>query len=258
MNFGKGLALPPGGAGRTATAVDRREQNCLANGVDLASDDPYWFTDPWTGRLSVLRLQVRRQHHRTCATPTRPTASATRRGVRGGRRALGRGQRPRPGAPRPAPRSAQRVWHSIIAGARDPVLPALLRRGVPGRLARDPLQPRRDAPAGHVRRLNSSRALAPVLNSPFGRPAGTRTAARCAAWSSGTARTSTCSWPRLPAVCTGWFSTPCLGDATATVARRHPARTARHERPVHGQLRRPQRRPLYRIDGGTHADDRHR
>ena len=51
MNYGKGLALPPGddpgvnGNWWSGTA----EQNCLANGVDLASVDLYWFTDPWQG-----------------------------------------------------------------------------------------------------------------------------------------------------------------------------------------------------------------
>jgi hypothetical protein len=47
-NYGKGLALPPGGnqfAGNWWS--DAAEQNCWTNGVDLDSVDMYWFTDPY-------------------------------------------------------------------------------------------------------------------------------------------------------------------------------------------------------------------
>jgi hypothetical protein len=48
MNLGKGLALPPGDGNWWADAA---EQNCWVDGVDLASDDLYWFTDPWQGEF---------------------------------------------------------------------------------------------------------------------------------------------------------------------------------------------------------------
>ena len=51
MNLGKGLALSPGDPpGKNDNWWSgAAEQNCWANGLDLASVDMYWFTDPWTG-----------------------------------------------------------------------------------------------------------------------------------------------------------------------------------------------------------------
>jgi hypothetical protein len=58
-NFGKGLAQPPGNPDPTRPwrgdgtngnwYSSAAEQSCFANGVDLASEDMYWWTDPWQG-----------------------------------------------------------------------------------------------------------------------------------------------------------------------------------------------------------------
>ena len=118
MNFGKGLALPPGddpgvnGNWWSGTA----EQNCLANGVDLASVDMYWFTDPWQGdfccgyrygdNVTNLRNADATDGHR------HPNWSFVEVGEPWG-----------PNDPEPKrsilPAEIQSaVWHSVIAGAR--------------------------------------------------------------------------------------------------------------------------------------------
>jgi hypothetical protein len=49
-NWGKGLALLPSDApGSGNFWADTAEQNCWTNGVDLDSNDLYWFTDPYQG-----------------------------------------------------------------------------------------------------------------------------------------------------------------------------------------------------------------
>lgn len=51
--YGKGVALPPHNPGDPGSNgnwwSDAVEQNCWVNGVDVASNDLYWFTDPHQG-----------------------------------------------------------------------------------------------------------------------------------------------------------------------------------------------------------------
>ena len=185
--------------------------------LSLVSNDIYWFTDPnERGRTGYRWPRATATRSRGCATSTDSTVSASRSGTSS--RRAGRSPSPprRAGARSPARVQGGGVALADSRGARDHLLPALVRRAVPGRPSHDPLQLR-----GHARcRVGGQRAgqvdrpalNGPTLTSGFAATGAVRASAR---WDGSNFYVLAGSAGNAGAQ--GQFSIPCVGNATATV-----------------------------------------
>ena len=213
LQLGKGLALPPGSDnGNWWSEAD--EQKCWANGVDLASVDMYWFTDPWTGEFCCgYRYGDNVRNLRNA------DASDGQRHPNWG--FVEAGDPWAPHEPTPlrsiAPnemRSA--VWHSIIAGARGIIYFQHSFRG-PCLGHHHVLRTNCEGTRPMATSVNAQiKSLAPVLNAPFvtSGHSATGDVEHMVKWSGGKfyvfagARNGGGS---------ATFSIPCVGNATAVV-----------------------------------------
>ena len=210
FNFGKGLALPPGGSNFWSDAT---EQNCFANSVDVDSVDFYWFTDPWQAdfccaykygnNISAVRAAdasdgTRHPHWSFVETgsPWGPNDPAPKRSIT------------------PAELRAA-VWHSVIAGARGIVY---FQHSFSGPCVGDhhTIRSNCEGTRPMVTSVDAQlKALAPALNSPsvtsgFSATGSVRTLAK---WDG----SNFYVLAGATAATSASFSIPCVGNATATV-----------------------------------------
>ncbi len=211
FNYGKGLALPPGTVdGTTNWWADAAEQNCWINAVQAASNDFYWFTDPYEARyccgfkygdnITAMRNADANNGNRQPNWGFVETGDPWGNGTR---------------SITPAEiRSA--VWHTLIAGGRGIIY---FQHSFGGPCGGDhhTIRSNCEGTRPMVTSVNAQvKSLAPVLNSPtvtsgFTASSNTRAMAK---WDGSNfyvfAGATTAGG-------SGTFSIPCVGNATAEV-----------------------------------------